>query len=220
MIDFNKPHHVGTELKYIAEAYQSNHISGDGDFTIRCQQILETITDSPKALLTTSCTHALELAALLLNIQPGDEVLLPSFTFVSTINAFVLRGAKPIFVDIRPDTLNLDEKLLEGFINERTRAIVPVHYAGVAVKWMQLYLWQTNTTFPLWKTMLTGYLESITTNRSVHLEAWPPKVSTRPKTSLAAKAVLFSSMTLPYLNEPKSSAKKGQTAVVSSEVGG
>lgn len=132
MIDFNKPHQVGTELKYIAEAYQANHISGDGDFTIHCQQILETIIDSPKALLTTSCTHALELAALLLNIQPGDEVLLPSFTFVSTINAFVLRGAKPVFVDIRPDTLNLDEKLLEGLINERTRTIVPVHYAGVA----------------------------------------------------------------------------------------
>ncbi len=132
MIDFNKPHLVGTELKYIAEAYQANHISGDGVFTRHCQQILETITGSSKALLTTSCTHALELAALLLDIQPGDEVLLPSFTFVSTINAFVLRGAKPVFVDIRPDTLNLDEKLLEDLINERTRTIVPVHYAGVA----------------------------------------------------------------------------------------
>src|SRR5215831_10934280 len=107
------------------------HISGDGKFTRRCHQFLEETVGVPKALLTTSCTHALEMAALLLNLVPGDEVIVPSFTFVSTVNAFVLRGARPVFIDIRPDTLNLDERLLERHITPRTRAIFLVHYAGV-----------------------------------------------------------------------------------------
>src|SRR5215831_4873980 len=107
------------------------HISGDGKFTRRCHQFLEETVGVPKALLTTSCTHALEMAALLLNLVPGDEVIVPSFTFVSTVNAFVLRGARPVFIDIRPDTLNLDERLLERHITPRTRAIFVVHYAGV-----------------------------------------------------------------------------------------
>jgi len=130
-IPFNKPYLVGTELSYIAEAVRSGHISGDGTYTRKCHSFLETALGAPKALLTTSCTHALEMAALILDIGPGDEVIVPSFTFVSTINAFVLRGAKPVFVDIRPDTLNLDETALERVITPRTRAIVPVHYAGV-----------------------------------------------------------------------------------------
>lgn len=131
-VDFNKPCLMGNEMTYIQEAIARRHISGDGDFGRRCQELLQQELGAPRALLTTSCTHALEMAALLLNIQPGDEVIVPSFTFVSTINAFILRGAKPVFIDIRPDTLNMDEALLEGLLSARTRAIVPVHYAGVS----------------------------------------------------------------------------------------
>ncbi len=130
-IPFNKPCLTGKELLYVAEAILRGHAAGDGDFTRQCHRFLEREFHAPRALLTTSCTHALEMAALLLNIQPGDEVIVPAFTFVSTVNAFVLRGAKPIFADIRPDTLNLDEKLLPSLITPRTRAIIPVHYAGV-----------------------------------------------------------------------------------------
>ncbi|MCA9446856.1 MAG: dTDP-4-amino-4,6-dideoxygalactose transaminase [Candidatus Omnitrophica bacterium] len=130
-IPFNRACFQGKELVYIANAIENAHISGDGKFTRMCNRLLESELDVPKALLTTSCTHALEMSALLLDLQPGDEVILPSFTFVSTVNAFVLRGAKPIFIDIRPDTLNLDETQLESLITDRTKAIVPVHYAGV-----------------------------------------------------------------------------------------
>ena len=122
----------GAELEYISQAVASGQISGDGPFTRRCHAYLEDTLGVPKALLTTSCTHALEIAALLLDFQPGDEVIVPSFTFVSTANAFVLRGAVPVFIDIRPDTLNLDERLLANAITPRTRAIALVHYAGVA----------------------------------------------------------------------------------------
>ena len=130
-IPFNRAALVGPELAYIASAVADGHISGDGQYTRRCHVLLEEIVGCPKALLTTSCTHALEMAALLLDLKPGDEVIVPSFTFVSTVNAFVLRGAKPVFCDIRPDTLNLDERLLPGLITPRTRAIFVVHYAGV-----------------------------------------------------------------------------------------
>jgi dTDP-4-amino-4,6-dideoxygalactose transaminase len=132
MIPFNKPYMTGKELYYIAEAKFGNMLAGDGPFTKRCHQWLEQRTGSAKALLTHSCTAALEMAALLLDIQPGDEIIMPSFTFVSTANAFVLRGGVPVFVDIREDTLNLDERLIEAAITPRTKAIVPVHYAGVA----------------------------------------------------------------------------------------
>ncbi|MDH4079750.1 MAG: dTDP-4-amino-4,6-dideoxygalactose transaminase [Nitrospira sp.] len=132
IIPFNKPYMTGRELTYIAEAHFHGMLAGDGPFTKRCHGWLEKRTSSPKALLTHSCTAALEMAALLLDIQSGDEVIMPSFTFVSTANAFVLRGAIPVFVDIREDTLNLDERLVESAITRRTRAIVPVHYAGVA----------------------------------------------------------------------------------------
>jgi dTDP-4-amino-4,6-dideoxygalactose transaminase len=130
-IPFNRPSLVGDEARYMAEAVARGHISGDGEFTRRCQELLKRELGVPAALLTTSCTHALEMTALLLDIQPGDEVLLPDFTFVSTANAFVLRGARPVFVDVRADTLNLDERKLEERITPRTRAIVPVHYAGI-----------------------------------------------------------------------------------------
>ncbi|HEY4364898.1 MAG TPA: dTDP-4-amino-4,6-dideoxygalactose transaminase [Bryobacteraceae bacterium] len=130
-IPFNKPGLAGSELVYMADAVQRGQISGDGVYSKRCHEWLERELGVARALLTTSCTHALEMAALLLDLQPGDEVIVPSFTFVSTANAFVLRGAKPVFVDIRPDTLNLDERLLEAAISPRTKAVVPVHYAGV-----------------------------------------------------------------------------------------
>lgn len=131
-IPFNKPYMTGKELYYIAEANFGNMLAGDGLFTKRCHQWLEQNTGCAKGLLTHSCTAALEMSALLLDIQPGDEVIMPSYTFVSTANAFVLRGGVPVFVDIREDTLNLDERLLEAAITPRTKAIVPVHYAGVA----------------------------------------------------------------------------------------
>lgn len=130
-VPFNAPCAIGNEFQYMQEALSNRHISGDGPFTKKAQLFLETELKVPKVLLTSSCTHALELAALLLDIQSGNEVIVPDFTFVSTINAFVLRGAKPVFVDIRPDTLNLDEQLLEKAITPRTKAIVVVHYAGV-----------------------------------------------------------------------------------------
>jgi dTDP-4-amino-4,6-dideoxygalactose transaminase len=129
---FNRVSVVGRELEYVAEAVASGHISGTGAFTARCERLLEAALGAPAVMLATSCTHALEMAALLLEIEPGDEVIVPSFTFVSTANAFVLRGARPVFADVREDTLNLDESSLEALVTPRTRAIVPVHYAGVA----------------------------------------------------------------------------------------
>lgn len=131
MIRFNVPPYVGKETEYMRAAIDSHKICGDGEFTKRCNAWIEEHTGTAKALLTTSGTQALEMAALLSDIQPGDEVILPSYTFVSTANAFVLRGAKLVFVDIRPDTMNIDEKLIEDAITDKTRAIVPVHYAGV-----------------------------------------------------------------------------------------
>ena len=131
-VPFNRPFMTGKELYYIAEAKFGNMLAGDGPFTKRCHEWLERKSGCDKALLTHSCTAALEMAALLLDIKPGDEVIMPSYTFVSTANAFVLRGGVPVFVDIREDTLNLDERLIEAAITPRTRAIVPVHYAGVA----------------------------------------------------------------------------------------
>ncbi|MGB6105261.1 MAG: dTDP-4-amino-4,6-dideoxygalactose transaminase [Pusillimonas sp.] len=132
IIQFNRPYMTGKELHYIAEAKFGNKLAGDGPFTKRCHGWIEQATGCNKALLTHSCTAALEMSALLLDIQPGDEVIMPSYTFVSTANAFVLRGGVPVFVDIREDTLNLNEGLLEAAITKRTKAIVPVHYAGVA----------------------------------------------------------------------------------------
>jgi dTDP-4-amino-4,6-dideoxygalactose transaminase len=131
LIDFNRPVVVGRENEYMAQAIAAAKFSGDGPFTRKASLLLEQQLGVPKVLLTTSCTHALEMFAFLLDIQPGDEIILPSFTFVSTVNAFVLRGARPVFADIRPDTLNLDESQLEALITPRTKAVIPVHYAGV-----------------------------------------------------------------------------------------
>jgi dTDP-4-amino-4,6-dideoxygalactose transaminase len=131
-IPFNKPHMTGRELWHIAQAHANGHLAGDGMFTKKCHAWLEARTNTRKALLTHSCTAALEMAAILADIQPGDEIIMPSYTFVSTANAFVLRGGIPVFVDIRPDTLNIDESKIEAAITPRTKAIAPVHYAGVA----------------------------------------------------------------------------------------
>lgn len=133
MLPFNIPPYVGGEKQYLKEVIENNQkLCGDGPFTKKCNYWFEEKFSTPKALLTTSCTHALEMAAILTNIQPGDEVIAPSYTFVSTVNAFVLRGAKIVFVDIRPDTMNIDENLIEDAITEKTKVIVPVHYAGVS----------------------------------------------------------------------------------------
>lgn len=132
MIAFSQPAFIGNETKYLSKAMLNLKLSGDGPFTKKCHEWFEKNTNTKKALLTTSCTHALELAAILLDIQDGDEIIMPSYTFVSTANAFVLRGAKIVFVDIRPDTMNIDETKIEEAITNKTRAIVPVHYAGVA----------------------------------------------------------------------------------------
>lgn len=132
MISFNIPPVTGKEIEYMKDAIERNKICGDGYYTKLCNKWIEDMTGTPKALLTTSCTHATELAAILCNIKPGDEVIMPSYTFVSTADAFVLRGAKIVFVDIRPDTMNINEKLIENAITDKTVAIVPVHYAGVS----------------------------------------------------------------------------------------
>lgn len=132
MINFNIPPFTGKETEYMTKAIQNHKISGDGEFTKKCNKWIEDKTGTAKALLTTSCTHATEMAALLADIKPGDEVIMPSYTFVSTADAFVLRGATAVFVDIRPDTMNIDETLIEDAITDKTRAIVPVHYAGVS----------------------------------------------------------------------------------------
>jgi dTDP-4-amino-4,6-dideoxygalactose transaminase len=132
IIPFNRAWMTGREFAYMSSAAERGHLSGDGAFTKKCQELLKSQIGTAHLLLTTSCTHALEMAALLLNLKEGDEVIIPSFTFVSTVNAFVLRGVKPVFADIRPDTLNIDEQALHKLITPRTRAIVPVHYAGVA----------------------------------------------------------------------------------------
>lgn len=132
MIRFNVPPYTGREVEYMQKAIENQHICGDGEFTKKCSAYLEKLTGTQKCLLTTSCTHALEMAALLCDIKEGDEVILPSYTFVSTADAFVLRGATPVFVDIRPDTMNIDETLIEAAITEKTKAIAVVHYAGVA----------------------------------------------------------------------------------------
>lgn len=132
MIRFNVPPYTGKELDYIKVAVENQKICGDGEFTKKCNEWIEGKTGTKKALLTTSCTHATELAAILADIQPGDEVIMPAYTFVSTADAFVLRGATAVFVDIRPDTMNMDENLIEAAITDKTKAIVPVHYAGVS----------------------------------------------------------------------------------------
>ncbi|MBA2735758.1 MAG: dTDP-4-amino-4,6-dideoxygalactose transaminase [Pyrinomonadaceae bacterium] len=149
IIPFNKPSLIGTETDYLQQCIESQHTAGDGEFTKKCHALLEKSLGIKKALLTTSCTHALEMTALLLDLRAGDEVIVPSFTFVSTVNAYALRGAKPIFADIRPDTLDLDETRLERLITPRTKAIVVVHYAGVSCEMDEILRIAANYNIPV-----------------------------------------------------------------------
>ena len=151
-IVFNRASFVGKELKYISEAIQNAHISGNGPFTERAEMLLEEILDHPsKVLLTTSCTHALEMAAILLDLKPGDEVIVPSYTFVTSALAFHMHGAKIVFADIKPETLTLDEKLLQKLVTEKTRAIIPVHYGGVSCEMDQILDIATKKIIGIWE---------------------------------------------------------------------
>jgi dTDP-4-amino-4,6-dideoxygalactose transaminase len=166
-IPFNQPTRTANDTAYIQEALAGSHLSGDGPFTGRCHEMLEKLMGVPKALLTTSCTHALEMAAFLLDVKPGDEVIVPSFTFVSSVNAFVIRGARPIFADVRPDTFCIDERHAERLISERTRAIVAVHYAGVVCS--------AASTVASWEP----------------LDGWRRSASMKPRTLLVAREAPF-----------------------------
>ena len=195
-IPFNRPCLAGNEYKYIAEAIANGHASGDGPFTRKCHELLERELGVPRVLLTTSCTHALEMAALLLDCGPEDEVIVPSFTFVSTANAFALRGTRLVFADIRPDTLNLDESRLESLITPRTKAIVVVHYAGVACEMDSILAIASRHGVRVVEDNAHGlfsrYKGDLYRESSA---AWPPRASTRPRTSPAEKAERWSSTT-------------------------
>lgn len=189
-IPFNKPAIVGRELYYIAQSIMNNqHAAGDGPFTRQCREFLQDNFQLQTALLTTSCTTALELSALLLNIQPGDEVILPSYTFVSTANAFVLRGGKPVFVDIRPDTLNIDENKVEAAITPRTKAICVVHYAGVACEMDTLLDIARRHDIPVVEDAAQAVSSRYKGRCLGGWEFWEPTASTKRRTSFAARVV-------------------------------
>jgi dTDP-4-amino-4,6-dideoxygalactose transaminase len=192
-IPFNKPALLGSEQNTIAEAIASGQVSGDGSFSKLWHELLEEALGVPKALLTTSCTDALEMSALLLKIKPGDEVIVPSFTFVSTVNAFVLRGAHPVFADIRPDTLNIDESKIEPLITKRTKAIVPVHYAGVGCEMDHLCSLAKAYDLTIVEDNAHGLSASTRTAISAHLVPWLHRVFTRLRTFGVEKAGLCSS---------------------------
>lgn len=163
MLPFNIPPYVPQCSDYVTQVIQNRKICGDGPFTARCNEALEALTGAPKALLTTSGTSALEMAAILLDIQPGDEVIMPSFTFVSTANAFALRGAKIVFVDVQPDTMNLDPLCVRAAITPHTRAIVPVHYAGVCCDMDALGDIRASMAWPWWRTRRRPWVPFIRT---------------------------------------------------------
>src|SRR5215216_4375553 len=189
-VDFNRPVLVGNELENMRQAVENGHISGDGSFTKKCHSFLESELGVPKALLTTSCTHALEMCAILLDIQPGDEVIIPDFTFVSTVNAYVLRGAKPIFIDIRPDTLNLDESKLEAASPQKQRQLFRFTMPVWVVRWRPLWRLATITILLWWKIMRMVYLANTEGNTLAPSVRWHPNPSTRPRTSTVEKVVL------------------------------
>ena len=187
-IPFNRPTIVGRELYYISQVIHEGHSAGDGTFSRRCQAWLEQALGVPKVLLTTSCTDALEMAAMLLDISPGDEVIVPSFTFVSTVNAFVLRGATPVFVDIRPDTLNMNEKLLEPLITPRTKAMVPVHYAGVGCEMDDIIEIAARRGISVVEDNAHGLFGAVPREMPGDVRRRSrPRASTRPRTSSAAR---------------------------------
>ena len=210
-IRFNVPPFTGKEMDYIKQAVDNMKICGDGEFTKKDSKWLEEKTGTAKALLTTSCTHALELAALLCDIKEGDEVIMPSFTFVSTADAFVLRGAKVVFVDIRPDTMNIDENKIEAAITERTKAIVPVHYAGVACEMDKIMDIAKRHNLKVVEDDAQGIMSEYkgqalsTSATSVHF------LSTRPRITPWVRAARFLSRIPQWLRKPRLSERKGPT---------
>ncbi len=194
-IPFNKPTLIGRELFYISQVILSGRSAGDAGFTRRCHTLLEEALGVPRVLLTTSCTDALEMAALLLQIEPGDEVIVPSFTFVSTVNAFVLRGARPVFIDVRKDTLNLDESLLEAAITPRTKAIVPVHYAGVGCEMDVIGKVASRNGIPVVEDNAHGLFGKYRGRFSERSARLRPRVFTKPRISSVEKAAPSSSTT-------------------------
>ena len=212
-IPFNRPCLAGNEYRYIAEAIANGHASGDGPFTKKCHQLLERELGTMKALLTTSCTHALEMAALLLDCGPDDEVIVPSYTFVSTANAFALRGARIVFCDIRPDTLNLNEELLESLITPRTKVIAPVHYAGVPCAMDRIMEIARRHGIHVVEDNAHGLFARFRANIQARLDAWPHRVSMRPRISPVVRAGLCWSMTRSSWNGQSLFATKERTAV-------
>ena len=171
-IPFNRPSLVGKELGNIADAILRGQASGDGAYSHKCHNLLQQTLSVPKVLLTTSCTDALEMAAILLRIKPGDEVIVPSFTFVSTVNAFVLRGARPVFADVRADTLNIDEDQIESLITSKTKAIIPVHYAGVGCEMDAISEISRRHSIRWLRTMHMGCLGNIGASIWAHSARW------------------------------------------------
>ncbi len=189
-IPFNRPCFVGKEHAYIAQAVANGHMSGDGFYTQQCHRLLEDSLGVHKVLLTTSCTHALEMAAPLLDIQPGDEIIVPAFTFVSLVNAFVLRDARPVFIDIRPDTLNLDESRLEQALTARTKAILAMHYAGVGCEMQSILEIAGHYRVPVVEDNAHGLFGRYRAATWVLLVAWQPRASTRRRILRAGKVAL------------------------------
>ena len=211
VIPFNKPSFAGNEA-YIAESIANRHISGDGPFTKKAQALLESTLGATRVLLTTNCTHALEMSALLLDLEPGDEVIVPAFTFVSTVNAFALRRAVPVFVDIRPDTLNIDERLIEAAITPRTKAIVVVHYAGVACEMDAIGAIARRHGLTLIEDNAHGLFGTYRGKPLGTLGELATQASTKRRISRVAKAAHSLSMTRATLSVPRYCARREPTA--------
>ena len=217
MIYFNRPALVGNELKYIQDAVAQGILCGDGKYTKLCSAWMKERFQVNQVFLTTSCTHALEMAAFLSDIQPGDEVIMPSYTFVSTADAFVLRGAKIVFVDIRPDTMNIDENLIEDAITEKTRAIVPVHYAGVGCEMNKIMEIARRHNLKVVEDAAQGVMLIIMERHLVRLVTLAVTVSMRQKISLWVKVVLWYSRRMNIRKKLRSCVKRERTEVNFSE---
>lgn len=219
MISFNVPPYVGTELTYVQQAIDAHKICGDGMFTKKCNKWLEERFEAQKVLLTTSGTTALDMAALMCDLKPGDEVILPSFTFSSTATAFVLAGATLVFVDVRPDTMNIDETKIEAAITEKTKVIVPVHYAGVACEMDTIMAIAKKYKLKVVEDAAQGVMSTYKGKALGTIgETSVASPSMRLRTTLWAKVVRWSSMILPTTSVRKSSGRKALTAPSSSGV--
>lgn len=212
MIPFNKPFVIDKEIDYIKEAIERGVIRGDGEFSAKCHNFLQEHLPAKKALLTHSCTAALEMAAILADIKAGDEVIMPSYTFVSTANAFVLRGGVPVFVDIKPDTKNIDENLIEAAITSKTKAIVPVHYAGVACEMDKIMQIAKKHNLIVIEDAAQGVWSEYKGQKLGTIGDIGCFSFTKRKMSLAVRVELSSSTMTNLYKEPKSSEKRAQTA--------